>query len=220
MIEKRWLTVMSMGRLGYNPDLPAERFPDLVHDKFPQVDKDVLYEAWTKASRIPPLVEMLSFHSQDFSIYTEMCVGNGGFRTIQSFIDNKPQKNVNMTGIADFAVARTRADFRWWSAMRSRLWPIECSNSRRFCQPPRIPNSGKPLVTSSALRWWDATTRTNFGPPSTLPGKTRRPRSQASRKHRSRGGPMRPGCLLRIITREIDYLDTLDLRSGCASRRS
>jgi hypothetical protein len=104
-IQKRWFTFMLFGRLAYDPEIPQQRFLDMLHDRFPEVPAQTLYEAWTKASQIIPLVTKLSYvgKESDWCWYPEACLSSNGFLTIQSFIDHPPQAGSGMIGIKQFA---------------------------------------------------------------------------------------------------------------------
>lgn len=49
-IERTWLMQKIWGRLSYNPSLPDAFFKNHLTLKFPEVETDVLYEAWTSSS--------------------------------------------------------------------------------------------------------------------------------------------------------------------------
>jgi hypothetical protein len=110
-LEKSWMKFLLFGRLGYDPTIPARRFVDLVHDRFPEVDPQRLTDAWTKASQILPLVHKLIWNGSvsDWQFYPEASLwspgatGASGFLPIAELIARSPQNGSGMNGIATFA---------------------------------------------------------------------------------------------------------------------
>jgi hypothetical protein len=110
-LQKDWLKFLLFGRLGYDPMVPAQRFVDLIGDRFPEVSSQTLSDAWTKASQILPLVHKLIWVGSevDWQLYPEASLwtpasdGTSGFLTIQDLISRTPQIRSGMNGIATFA---------------------------------------------------------------------------------------------------------------------
>lgn len=86
-IKKHWYHWMSMGRLGYNPDLADERFADILQDRFPEVDGPSLFNAWQEASMTYPVTTGFHWGTADFSWYIEGCMSRKGHPTAS--IDQK-----------------------------------------------------------------------------------------------------------------------------------
>lgn len=110
-LQKSWMKYLLFGRLGYDPTIPAQRFVDLVRDRFPEVDAQKLSDAWTKASQILPLVHKLIWNGSvsDWQLYPEASLwspgatGASGFVTIQELANRTPQNGSGMNGIKTFA---------------------------------------------------------------------------------------------------------------------
>jgi hypothetical protein len=111
VIKKKWFSLMSFGRLSYDPeDLSHEQVLKTVEKKYPGVEAQPLLSAWTKASRIIPMVSQ--FHHEmstlDYQWYPEAClkfsiVGDSfSVHTVDNFISYGPQPGSNMIGIRDF----------------------------------------------------------------------------------------------------------------------
>ncbi|MBC7366359.1 MAG: carbohydrate-binding family 6 protein [Undibacterium sp.] len=103
------------GRLGYDPDLPDDRFIALLHEKFPATDARVLFAAWQDASMIYPLTTAFHWGALDFQWYIEGCRSRAefaltptGFHDINRFISLRPHPATDNLSIPDF-VAATRA---------------------------------------------------------------------------------------------------------------
>jgi hypothetical protein len=77
--EKHWLWYMAWGRLGYDPDLPEQKFVDACERRFGPAG-DEIYQAVQDASVIVPLVDAYRFQGpdqRDFSPETETGAGVG-----------------------------------------------------------------------------------------------------------------------------------------------
>ncbi len=88
-IHKHWYNFMLWGRMGYDPDLPAERVKALLELRYPGAPIDILYGAWATASRIPSQVTRFHWHDWDFQWAVEGCLDlRKGFHTVEDFIVN------------------------------------------------------------------------------------------------------------------------------------
>ncbi|WP_235296589.1 glycoside hydrolase family 20 zincin-like fold domain-containing protein [Portibacter marinus] len=70
-IKKHWYQWLMWGRLSYDPEISNERLKDLMSDKFPTIDKDVLFTAWQSASMIYPVTTGFHWGRLDFQWYIE-----------------------------------------------------------------------------------------------------------------------------------------------------
>jgi hypothetical protein len=50
-VQRTWLMQMIWGRLAYNPSVPDTLFTQHLEQRFPEVSADILFKAWTSASR-------------------------------------------------------------------------------------------------------------------------------------------------------------------------
>ncbi len=80
-VKKHWYHMMGMGRLGYNPDLADQRFADILHYRFPEIDGKLLFTAWQEASMIYPVTTGFHWGPADFSWYIEACRSRNGHPT-------------------------------------------------------------------------------------------------------------------------------------------
>ncbi|MCK4785305.1 MAG: hypothetical protein KAV87_16260, partial [Desulfobacteraceae bacterium] len=86
-IKKHWFSFMLWGRLGYDNDLPKERFVALINDKFSSTDSKLLYDAWVNASKIVPMVIKFHWNSWDYEFTVDGCLEfQKGFHTVLDFI--------------------------------------------------------------------------------------------------------------------------------------
>jgi hypothetical protein len=111
-INKHWYHSMSMGRLGYNPDLPNQRFVDILQARFPEVDGNLLFIAWNEASMIYPVTTGFHWGPADFSWYIEACRSRNGHPTasidglgihhVEQFIQQPVHPGTNNQPIPDY----------------------------------------------------------------------------------------------------------------------
>ena len=87
-VERRWYMEMLWGRISYNPATSDEVFKNLLARAIPRSPPEILFSAWTLASRSLPKVTELVMKdwSLDFHWYPEGCWSDpgrcSGFRTI------------------------------------------------------------------------------------------------------------------------------------------
>jgi hypothetical protein len=108
-IQKRWMTLLPFGRLAYDTKIPAQRFAELVQDRFPEVSGTKLLDAWSAASKIFANVQQLSYvgMESDWCFNPEVCLSSSGFVGYKSFIDHAPQSGSGMNGVKAFAAGGT-----------------------------------------------------------------------------------------------------------------
>jgi hypothetical protein len=79
--ERQWMFYKVCGRLLYNPNTPDEFFTDAFEQRFPKLGKK-LFEAQTKASKVPLIIASYQNATWDFSLYSEgmlqSTIKNGG----------------------------------------------------------------------------------------------------------------------------------------------
>ncbi|TVY07552.1 carbohydrate-binding family 6 protein [Paenibacillus cremeus] len=108
MIKKRWYGFMLWGRLAYDPTVPDRHFERQLAFRFPEAPSRTLFEAWSSASKILPLVTRFHWEENhlDFQWYPEACYSNPerakGFHTVQHFINDTPMPESGLMSIPDF----------------------------------------------------------------------------------------------------------------------
>lgn len=81
-IDKHWYKFMLWGRLGYDPSLSNPFFKRAMQQQFPGQRVDVLFDVWTRASRIIPAVNRFHWHDWDFQWAVEACQGRNGYHAV------------------------------------------------------------------------------------------------------------------------------------------
>jgi hypothetical protein len=111
--EKHWYSFLLWGRLGYDPNTPAELLKGLINDRFPSVSVPNLFEAWQAASRTLPLVNQIHWYDWDYKWWVEGCSSSGvvnsikGFHDVNSFIKGKAMPHSGVISISDFVDGKT-----------------------------------------------------------------------------------------------------------------
>lgn len=109
--KKHWYHWMSMGRLGYNPDLPDQRFAEMLQHRFPEVDGKLLFTAWQEASMIYPVTTGFHWGAADFSWYIEgsmsreghtSSVDRSGIHHVEQFIQQAVHPGTNNQTIPQY----------------------------------------------------------------------------------------------------------------------
>ncbi len=78
-VDKHWYHWLLWGRLAYDPDVPSQRFKDILKSHFNLTDVNPLYTAWQEASLIYP--EVTRYHwndGADYKWYIECCSSQPG----------------------------------------------------------------------------------------------------------------------------------------------
>ena len=108
-IVKHWYHWMMWGRLGYNPEMSDERFTQILHNHFPEVDGAKLFSAWQEASMIYPTTTGFHWGPLDFQWYIEGCKSRSdyaqnetGFHDVNRFINLAPHPNSGFQSIPEF----------------------------------------------------------------------------------------------------------------------
>jgi hypothetical protein len=113
-IKRDWFLYRLWGRLSYNPLTPNQVFINEMASRYPGVDVQALFDAWTGASRGVPLAAELVMGSKnadasegyfwwDFNWYPELCQSQYGFLNISDFIRAKPAEGSTMYSIQNSA---------------------------------------------------------------------------------------------------------------------
>lgn len=109
-INKHWYNFMLWGRLGYDLNLKRDFFEKVLLWRFPETRGLKLYDTWTTASKIIPLVNRFHWCNWDFMWAVEGCFDQRkGFHTVQDFIKTKPMQGSGLTSIPEY-VAKFLAD--------------------------------------------------------------------------------------------------------------
>ncbi len=93
------------GRLSYNPNTSDSVFKNDLALKYPDVDSETLFTAWSKASRgLPRSTELVHGTMKlDFQWWPEACQSKDGFVTAAMFADAEPGKGSKLLSIAKSA---------------------------------------------------------------------------------------------------------------------
>ena len=112
-IAKHWYQWMLWGRLGYDPTVSNERFTQILHARYTQVDAAKLFTAWQEASMIYPKTTGFHWGALDFQWYIESSQSRpgpaqtaSGFHDVNRFITLEPHKGTDKIAIPDY-VRRT-----------------------------------------------------------------------------------------------------------------
>ncbi len=108
-IVKHWYQWMIWGRLGYNPEIPKERFTAMLQNRYSETDATKLYAAWQEASMIYPVTTGFHWGRADYQWYIEGCkstpktAGNEtGFHDVNRFITLENHPNSGTQTIPNF----------------------------------------------------------------------------------------------------------------------
>ena len=102
-IKKHWYSFLLWGRLGYSPELDRRFFQNVLASHFPEASKTALYDAWSTASKIIPLVNRFHWCDWDFMWAVEGCMDQRkGFHTVEDFIKTKPMEGSGILSIPEF----------------------------------------------------------------------------------------------------------------------
>jgi hypothetical protein len=108
-IVKHWYHWVMWGRLGYDPNLPNDRFIEILQTRFPGVDAEKLFTAWQEASMTYPTTTGFHWGSLDFMWYIEGCKGRSRFtknetefHDVNGFINVKPHDKSGFQYIPDY----------------------------------------------------------------------------------------------------------------------
>lgn len=108
-ISKHWYHFMLWGRLSYDPQLSNDHFKKVVEKILPQANGD-LYQAWTDASKIIPMVTEFHWWGRDLEWAVEGCIRRvgwpktsvGEFHSVNDFITTDVEPGSNFINIEDY----------------------------------------------------------------------------------------------------------------------
>jgi len=110
-INKHWFNFMLWGRLGYNPDIPNERFENIIATKFPKTDAKLLLETWSEASKIIPQINRFAWGDWDYHWQPEACMETwNDLKPIDKFITNPTMEGSSIINANDYAKAVLNKD--------------------------------------------------------------------------------------------------------------
>ena len=114
-IKRDWLSYRLWGRLSYNPQTPDKVFVNEMSNRYPKVNVQTLFDAWTAASRGVPLAAELVMGARtgsnygegyfwwDWQWWPEMCQSSSGLVNISTFQKANPAEGSTMCGIKNTA---------------------------------------------------------------------------------------------------------------------
>ena len=113
-VVKHWYHWMLWGRLGYDPELPNQRFISILQHHFPEVNAKLLFTAWQEASMIYPITTGFHWGALDFQWYIEACKSRPafaqnktGFHNVNRFISLPPHPGSGYQSIPDYVKMMT-----------------------------------------------------------------------------------------------------------------
>lgn len=108
-IEKHWYNFMLWGRLGYDLDWSEKKIRNQIDLRFPLAKDKPLYETWSTASKIIPLVNRFHWKDWDFLWAVEGCFDQrNGFHTVDDFIKVEPMEGTNIVSIPKYVQSVTQ----------------------------------------------------------------------------------------------------------------
>lgn len=108
IIKKNWYSFLLWGQLSYDPTISDFKFEKLLGQRFPEVPSNTLFNAWTTASKILPLVTTFHWEGNhfDFQWYPEACYSHPerakGFHTVIDFLRDSPMPESGLMGIIEY----------------------------------------------------------------------------------------------------------------------
>lgn len=108
VIKKRWYSFMLWGRLAYDPTVPDWHFERQLACRFPEAPSRTLFEAWSSASKILPLVTRFHWEGNhlDFQWYPEACYSHPerakGFHSVMHFMNDGPMPESGLMSIPEY----------------------------------------------------------------------------------------------------------------------
>jgi hypothetical protein len=104
-VDKHWYRFMLWGRLGYDLTLTRDFFERRLGQRFPETDAARLYDTWAAASQIVPQVNRFFFRVNDFQFSPEGCIYNGGFLSLDQFLQHPPLVGSGILSVQEYAKA-------------------------------------------------------------------------------------------------------------------
>lgn len=103
--DKHWLRQMLWGRLSYDPELNNSFFESRIRQRFNLDDagSTQLFDAWTNASKIVPLVNRFYWKNWDHNWHVESCRGHTeGFHNVLNFAKHRAMEGSSIQTISQF----------------------------------------------------------------------------------------------------------------------
>ncbi|WP_347840732.1 hypothetical protein [uncultured Draconibacterium sp.] len=105
-INKHWFRFLLWGRLGYNPDIPLERFEKILAARFPETDAKLLLKTWQHSSKIIPQINRFHWRDWDYMWQPEACMSGGkDLVTVDDFRTNPTMQGSGILNPFDFVKA-------------------------------------------------------------------------------------------------------------------
>ncbi|NMH87919.1 carbohydrate-binding family 6 protein [Flavivirga algicola] len=105
-IDKHWYNFMLWGRLGYNPDIPKNRFQQILAFKYPETDAELLMNTWAEASKIIPQVTRFAWGDWDFHWQPEACMEIwNDLKSVDKFRTNPTMEGSGILNVSDYVKA-------------------------------------------------------------------------------------------------------------------
>ncbi len=105
-IDKHWYNFMLWGRLGYNPDIPKNRFQQIIASKYPETDAELLINTWAEASKIIPQVTRFVWGDWDFHWQPEACMEIwNDLKSVDKFRTNPTMEGSGILNASDYVKA-------------------------------------------------------------------------------------------------------------------
>lgn len=102
-INKHWYKFLLWGRLGYNPEIENTRFKQLVAEKFPETNSELLFNTWSEASKIIPLVNRFHWRDWDYMWQPEACMEIwNDLRSVDAFRTNPTMEGSGILNPRDY----------------------------------------------------------------------------------------------------------------------
>lgn len=111
-IEKHWFKFMLWGRLGYDNQLSNDFFVKIIKSRLPGTNAPKLFEAWSSASKIVPLVNQFHWRDWDFHWAVEGSFDcRRGFNNVYDFINCPTMQASGILTIPEYAEAVNNQSF-------------------------------------------------------------------------------------------------------------
>ncbi len=105
VIAKQWYSFLLWGRLSYDPDLPDEHLLRIVSHRFPGTDGKRLFQAWSDASQVFPLITRFFWGDIDLRWFPEACLSHPrhrGYYTVRDFVEGSTMPGSNVLPILEW----------------------------------------------------------------------------------------------------------------------
>ncbi|MDP1587699.1 MAG: hypothetical protein Q8M07_08160 [Prosthecobacter sp.] len=117
VMEKQWYSFMQWGRLAYDPSLPDSHFEKALAARHPSASSHDLFIALQNASQVMPYITRFFWGDIDLKWFPEACWshpkrkgGDGGFYTVQKFMEGSTMPGANVLNIRDWSKRLTNRE--------------------------------------------------------------------------------------------------------------